>query len=202
MEIRSLMETMKPPFSSTDIIYDEDAGIKPFICPVFCDSYPGVFSVDKCGIILGDEFDYLSPSNKVICLITAFFNYAARCRIPDITTAFDSLNLQYDINDLISEAILDYLHRRKEVQWFDEKVSIDIVDGCEYHALDYDIDELAHTNNSYIDDLLSTLPTVDCYGFSYTYEKLKDLVYVDIPHITFIDVPNNLDVIRGKFIDI
>lgn len=203
MEIKSLLETMKPPFSSTDILYDEDAGVKPFICPVFHDDdNSDVFSIDKYGITLGKAFEYISPSNQVICLITAFFNYAARYHIDEIMSAFYNLDIRCDVDGLVSSTVLDYLHRRKEVKWHEENVHIDMMDGCEYHSSDYDMDELSSMDNQFINSLLSELPTLECYGFPFTYKKLRNLLYVDNPQITFIDIPDNLDVIRGKFIDI
>lgn len=202
------METLKAPFSPTSILYDEDAGTKPFVCPVFLDeNTPDVFSVERCGVVIGDKFKNLSPTAQVICIITSFFNYAATQQIIDLTTAFDSLDLQCDVDKIVSETILDYLHRRKLVQWYDKKIEVDMLSDYDNYVsddiyiCDDIIDELRDIDNHHISNLLYTRKSFECYGYSYAYQELSKIICTDTSDITFIDFPFTA-VVQGKFMNI
>lgn len=215
MEITALMETIKPPFSPTSIIYDVDAGTKPFICPMFFDDdKTRILSIDQRGAIFGSGYKNLSPESQVICMITAFFNYAAIKNALDISLALEELEFDHEVcNKIISETIIDYLHRRGNVQWYGanhydgsnetryDALKVDLMIDSDNYVSDSIIEELSNIDNEYISNLLIGSKMVNRYGTSYLYSEVKDMIFTGVEYVTLIDFPSR-DLIRGRFIDI
>lgn len=202
--IVAIMSTLKKPFSSTSIIYDEENGNKPFIVPVFMNNnIQKIMTVSEHGVEVSPRIEELYKETRWILCIMGFFEYAAYIQMDDILTAIDSvysdatnksetnnINYQEKIDSLISQCVLCHLNTKEYVR----------IDNSAY-----DIDIFSYENDSKIinelrsvdicADLIKHINIVESFGPTYIYNqcaKILELKFRDISFFReFSPIPNN-----------